>query len=217
MRSQTSFAYFTAPAGPPSINNDEDARESADQCLTHLLPLLSIYDAFLVACYSAHPLVPLLQTRTSKPVTGILEASVSTALQLLRPGQAFGIVSTGAVWEELLTRAVEGVLGLRCGQTSMRFVGVETTGLSAIELHDVPEKEVHQRLGEATRRLLRRGRVGAICMGCAGMTGMDKILRDTCVAELGELEGVRVHIIDGVLAGAGTLSSLARGLGIACR
>jgi Asp/Glu/hydantoin racemase len=171
---------------------------------------LDAHDAFLVACYSAHPLVPLLQAQTSKPVTGILEASVAAALQLLRPGEAFGIVSTGAVWEDLLSRAVQSVLGVPSNQHNTRFAGVETTGLSAVELHEAPAEEVRARLTEATKRLLRKGGVGAICMGCAGMAGMGRIIRSACVDELGEVGGSRIFIIDGVVAGAGALATLAR-------
>jgi Asp/Glu/hydantoin racemase len=196
--------YFTAPSGPASINNAEDGAESAEVCLPHLLPLLDAHDAFLVACYSAHPLVPALQARTRKPVTGILEASVGAALMLLRPGEAFGVVSTGSVWEQLLGDGIRDVLGAN----TPRFVGVTTTGLSAKELHEVSADVVRERMVDATRTLLRRGNVGAICLGCAGMAGMDEMIREAAVLELGDERGGDVRIVDGVVAGAGILHAL---------
>ncbi|EIN07086.1 hypothetical protein PUNSTDRAFT_104576 [Punctularia strigosozonata HHB-11173 SS5] len=204
----TRCEYFTAPSGPRSIDNASDATLSMERCLPALLPMLQRQDAFLVACYSEHPLVRELQNRTHRPVVGILEASIAAALQTIRPGECFGIVSTGAVWQELLTIAVHNFLG----GDSQKFAGVETTGLSAVELHDAPADLVKCRMQDAVKRLLR-GRnavVGTICLGCAGMAGLDHIVREACVQELGD-EGRNIRIIDGVKAGIGSLQTLLRG------
>jgi Asp/Glu/hydantoin racemase len=111
------------------------------------------------------------------------------------------------VWEEILTEAVESFLG-RDG--SKRFAGVETTGLNATELHDAPQEEVERRVKDATKRLLRKGSVGAICLGCAGMSGMDDWVRSAAVDELGEADGARVRIVDGVKAGVAWLEGAIR-------
>lgn len=66
----------------------------------------------------------------------------------------------------------------------------------------------------ATKRLLRRGNeleIKAICLGCAGMVGLDDAVRTACVEELGEVGGMQVRIVDGVKAGIGMLYGLARG------
>lgn len=206
----TTHAFFTAPSGPPSINNETDAATSLTHTLPALTPLLPRHDAFLVACYSPHPLVGALKRdahvrAARKPVTGILEASVAAALQLVAPGQRFGIVSTGKVWEAVLGQAVADLLG-----AGGRFAGTETTGLMATELHDAPPEEVRRRMKEATRRLVGRGGVGAVCLGCAGMAGMGEMVREACVEELGEEEGGRVWIVDGVQAGVAWLEGALR-------
>lgn len=218
--------YFTCPEpGVPSINSPADANESAKHCLPHLLPLLPHHDAFLVACYSHHPLVAQLKRESTaltaaatqgsggegarKYVTGIFEASVLASLSLIDEDSAFGIVSTGKVWETALTEAVEGFLGGK----GDRYVGTETTGLNATELHDLPAEEVREKMKGATKRLLNRGaqkKVGAICLGCAGMVGLEEAVRDACVEELGEDEGKKVHIVDGVKAGVAQLIGNAR-------
>ncbi|KXS22390.1 hypothetical protein M427DRAFT_50721 [Gonapodya prolifera JEL478] len=208
----TSFSYFTAPSGPASINNDADAASSVDHCLPALRPLLKSSDAFLVACYSAHPLVPTLARepeviRGHKPVMGILEASVIASLLLVNQGERFGIVSTGKVWEELLAAGVAEFLG---SPSSARFAGVETTGLNAGELHDAPAELVQSRMKEATRRLLARGNIGAICLGCAGMAGLGELVREACVEVLGDELGARMKIVDGVQAGAVQLDATLR-------
>lgn len=84
------YTYFTSPKHPThptgliSINDLSDAALSATHALPLLLPLLETHDAFLVACYSPHPLVQQLKARTRKPVIGIFEASIAAAVQMLR-------------------------------------------------------------------------------------------------------------------------------------
>jgi Asp/Glu/hydantoin racemase len=203
--------HFTAPSGPKSINNEDDAAESVNHCLPALRQILDRHDGFLVACYSQHPLVPLLKEEaviksSRKPVTGIFEASVSSSLQLIHPNEKFGIISTGKVWEDILSEATAAFLGT----ASERFAGVETTGLNATDLHDAPADEVRKRMKDAVKRLLRKGSVGAICLGCAGMAGMDKMVREACVEELGDVEGKGVKIVDGVVAGVAWLEGAVR-------
>lgn len=186
--------------------------------MKHTLPavreILDRHDGFLVACYSHHPLVPLLKEEAvvksvRKPVTGIFEASVGTSLQVIHPDEKFGIVSTGKVWEDILTEATIAFLGTG-SEASKRFAGVETTGLNATDLHDAPAEEVRKRMKDAVKRLLRKGKVGAICLGCAGMAGMDAMVREACVEELGEEDGHRVRIVDGVMAGVAWLEGAIR-------
>lgn len=115
------------------------------------------------------------------------------------------------MWEEALGGATHEFLG---AEKSRRFAACETTGLNASELHDLPAVEVRARMMEATARLLRKGQeleVKAICLGCAGMVGLDDAVRRACVEELGEREGAQVMIVDGVKAGVGMLYGLARG------
>lgn len=145
-----------------------------------------------------------------KPVTGIFEASVATSLQLIGRDELFGIVSTGKVWERSLSDAVVTLLGTGDVGSSNRFAGVETTGLNATELHDAPADEVRQKMKAAVKRLIGRARVGAICLGCAGMAGMDQMVREACVEALGEQQGRRLRVVDGVQAGVGWLEGTIR-------
>ena len=209
----STYHYFTNPVGPPSINNAADGVLSTQNCIAPLSAprFLESYDGFLVACYSDHPLVAWLQQQLrvheNKHVTGIFEASVWKSLESIDDTSAFGIVSTGKVWEKLLTDAVtkyfeqEGARHAR--EVSSVFAGVETTGLNATDLHDAPAKEVRERMKDATKRLVssRDRDVKAICLGCAGMAGMDVIVREALVEQLGSQRGNDVVIVDGVKAG----------------
>jgi Asp/Glu/hydantoin racemase len=95
-------------------------------------------------------------------------------------------------------------------EASKRFAGVETTGLNATDLHDAPAEEVRKKMKDAVKRLLKKGKVGAICLGCAGMSGMDEMVREACIEELGSVDGNRVRIIDGVMAGVAWLEGATR-------
>ncbi|KAE9375092.1 hypothetical protein N431DRAFT_436636 [Stipitochalara longipes BDJ] len=214
---------YTAPSGPSSINNEDDAQASAVVVFSDLETELFQYDAFLVACYSVHPLVEMLREKLAphQHVTGIFEASISTALALLplelgsTRKQKFGIVSTGTYWKRALSEGVAAFLGIRDMDSldgCARFKGVETTGLSAIELHTAPPEEVKRKMVEATKRLVKKRDVKVICLGCAGMTGLDGIVEEALVEELGAEEARKVHVLDGVKAGLGLLEGLLRAL-----
>jgi len=162
-------------------------------------------------------MVPWLQEKLSaeKLVTGIFEASVGTSLQMIQRSQKFGIVSTGKVWEGILTEAVAAMLGTSAvteptKEVSARFAGVETTGLNATELHDADPELVRKKMKEATKRVLKKGDVGAICLGCAGMSGMNEMVREAAIEQLGEVEGKKIKIVDGVQAGAAWLEGSLR-------
>ena len=178
--------------------------------LPQVLPLIDSHDAFLVACYSPHPLVQELKKHTSKPVLGIFEASVSAALNLLGEGGAFGIVSTGEVWKRILEDAIKNDL-LGADKAAKAFVGVETLGVDAGDLHqDGGDDEVKKKVMAATGRLIDSGngkgrKINAILLGCAGMVGMDQWVKQEV-----QKRGKRIKVVDGVKAGVGILQGLLR-------
>lgn len=172
---------------------------------------LSSYDGILVACYSVHPLVHRLRDHlivkgTPKPVTGIFEASVLTAQLLIgSPStETWGIVTTGKFWEDHLDQGVRACHGQGDGRRDGGvdfFAGVYTTGLNAGDFHTVPKEEVDRRLTEATKKLFGSGKVTCVVMGCAGMAGLESIIR-AAAAEMKNGEDVKnLHVVDGVKAG----------------
>lgn len=208
------FHYQTGPAtSPASINDADDLASSTDAVLPALGDISSLdYDGVLVACYSVHPLVVRLQGQHDKAVLGIFEASVLSALSLLEPyaETTFGIVTTGTFWEQHLTNGVRDFLGLGGGQQQTnRFAGVYTTGLNAGDFHGgVPQEVVDAKLKDATRKLLKSSKVRVVVMGCAGMAGLEAIIRSVVTEEYGDKE--KVFVIDGVKAGAGLLLETVR-------
>jgi len=203
----TNLHFFTGPSSsPPSINDEATSKQSCDACLPVLLSTVEDYDGFLVACYSEHSLVAALRDKVSgKPVVGIFEASVVHSL--LR-GRKFGIVTTGQAWETLLSQAVHNFLGLGSYVSerplqSGRFAGVTSTGLGVLELHDANPDEVSQRIGLAARRLVEDAGADVICLGCAGMVGMEDAVRKG-------VNGKEVVVVDGVVSGVELLAGMIR-------
>lgn len=137
---------------------------------------------------------------------GILEASVTHALLL---GKRFGVVTTGPAWVPLLTQGINNFLG---STSSTRFGGVVSTGLGVLELHpktstEKSEARVRRKMGEAARVLVVEQKVDVICLGCAGMEGLESAIRDG-ISDLPN--GERIHVVDGVVAGVELLTGILR-------
>ncbi|KAI1420747.1 hydantoin racemase [Xylaria sp. FL1777] len=195
---------YTGPSGcPTSINDAHDIQKSTDAVLADLDDI-SRYHGIVVACFSVHPLVPKLQSSSGLncAVTGIFEASVLAAISLLEPGQKWGIVTTGKFWEDHLSDGVKAFLGADVKDGNAKFAGVESTGLNASDFHHgVDPAVVRQKLKKATKRLLDAGEIHVIVMGCAGMAGLEDIIREAADDERGEEFAYSIlHVIDGVRA-----------------
>ena len=191
----TMVQYYTTADGPPSIDG---VRTSVQSTMAALGPLihgnaLGGHDGFLVACYSAHPLVECLREMTSKPVMGIFQASIFWALSL---GGRFGIVTTNQRWDYILTKSVHDLIG-----SNPSFAKVLCTGYSAAEVHgETNRNKVQRAMAEAALKLVREDHCDIIILGCAGMSGLEQTIRDAV--------GRDVTIIDGVVAGVHMLAGL---------
>lgn len=181
-------------------------------------------DAWLVACYSPHPLVHALQFRHGADrVLGIMEASIQAAANLCcavgdftdsepRALQTnkFGIITTGAAWKPVFDKVIRENFG---GDIAARYAGTETIGIDAGDLHAGDEKgaSVEDRVKAATELFLTREdfnypeEVQVIILGCAGMTGMRQ-----WVLQEAESLGASIQVVDGVKVGVGMLQAYLR-------
>ncbi|KAI1322130.1 hydantoin racemase [Xylariaceae sp. FL0255] len=222
----TEIYTYTAPAtSPASINDDKDLKDSTEAVVKD--PDLrdgavgDFFDGTLVACYSVHPLVTILHQANPHhtTITGIFEASILTALSLLRgPCEKWGIVTTGKFWEEHLTAGVNEFLGTTSeSKTNTRFAGVQSTGLNASDFHGgLDPAFIREKLKEATKRLLVEGekdgsQATVIVMGCAGMAGLEDIIREAAQEHNGKEFAYSVlHVVDGVRAGIMQMDQIIR-------
>ena len=163
---------------------------------------LNSYDAVLVACFSVHPLVTQLATRTKAAILGIFEASILTSLAIVAPPtsqEKFGIVTTGKFWEKHLDVGV--FLGQSQGERNTRFAGVYSSGLTAGDFHTISAEQVQAKLAEATTHLLQSGNVTCVVMGCGGMAGLEGIIRGAAEQVYGKERAQALYVVDGVRAG----------------
>lgn len=202
---------FTAPATSPSaIEGRADAVLSAADCFRALHPLVTSpspsphFDAFLVACFSAHPLIPMLREEFTQPTVGIMEAALYASRIC---GEKLSVITTGQRSRFLHADAINTTYGL--GHFS---VGCEASDLAVLELESKPRDEVYAGLVSAAKKLVERG-ADCICLGCAGMTEMQQV----CQEAVGMKER-EVMVVDGVAMGVQFLVGLVReGLGTAKR
>ncbi|BGP13114.1 Protein dcg1 [Rhodosporidiobolus nylandii] len=180
--------YFTAPSrAPTGISNFVTGIQTAAICFEELESsgALEEYDGFL------HMIREYLGPTSPKPCIGMFEAGVSKALMLSRK---FGVLSTGSGPKPLLSKGVATFLG---AAASERWAGGVTSGIKIEELRLPAAKEKVERLMKETAA--KGAQLGADCiiLGCAGMAGMEPLVRQG-VREAG-LPDVRV--VDAAVAG----------------
>ncbi len=179
----------TAVSGPKSIESIFDEALSLQGTLEVAISDLENVDGFVIACYSDHPAIAALREITDKPVLGIAEASMYMACLL---GRKFSIITTNREWEPLLWDAVKHYgLAERCAS-------VRTTNLAVLALESAPPEEIYQLILQASRKSLLEDGAEVICLGCAGMAGLDKRLE----------QDINVPVMDGVVCALKLLEGL---------
>ena len=155
----------TLKEGPPGV----ETQQHVDGVVSPLLDLIrekNDYAAYVIACYS-DPGLHTLREATKKPVLGISECGILTALTL---GQKFGVI---AILQTSIPRHLRymGALGVMD-----RLAGELPVGLRVVELSD--EKKTFGRMAEVGKRLRDEHGADVIVMGCAGMARYRKPLQD---------------------------------------
>ena len=156
----------TLREGPPGI----ETQQHVDGVVAPLLDLVSRkekeYSAFVIACYS-DPGLHSLREATKKPVLGIAECGILTALTL---GQKFGVI---AILRQSIPRHLRyvGALGV-----AERLAAELPIGLGVTELAD--EKRAFGCMAEVAKTLRDEHGADAVVMGCAGMARYRKPLQD---------------------------------------
>jgi allantoin racemase len=156
----------TVKEGPPGV----ETQQHVDGVVPHLLSLVSQketqYSAFVIACYS-DPGLHSLREVTKKPVLGISECGILTALTL---GQRFGVI---AILQKSIPRHLRyvGAMGV-----AERFAGELPVDIPVVELSD--EKKTFGRMVEVGKALRRQHGADVVVMGCAGMARYRKPLQD---------------------------------------
>jgi allantoin racemase len=146
----------TLADGPPGIQTQRDV----DGVVAPMLRLIAELDpraaAFVIACFSDPGLHSARET-TRRPVLGIMECGILTALTL---GQRFGVIAI------LATSIPRHLRTINAMGVSSRLANERAVGLPVVELAD--ESKTSNRMIEVGRALAADG-ANSIVMGCAGM------------------------------------------------
>jgi allantoin racemase len=157
---------ITLKEGPPGI----ETQQHVDGVVAPLLNLVrkkeKQYAAFVIACYS-DPGLHSLREATTKPVLGISECGILTALTL---GQKFGVI---AILKQSIPRHLRYVRALG---VSERLAGERPVGLRVTELNNA--KKTFARMVEVGAALRDTDSADVVVMGCAGMARYRKPLQD---------------------------------------
>jgi Asp/Glu/hydantoin racemase len=160
------FECVTLREGPPGIQSQRDV----DAVIGPLTRLIAERDAdcsaFVIACYSDPGLFSAREV-TTKPVLGISECGVLTALTL---GHRFGVI---AILAQSIPRHLRylGAMGV-----TDRLAAELPVGLQVTELADASRTQ--QRMIDTGRRLVEEHGAHVIVMGCAGMAQYRAPLED---------------------------------------
>lgn len=158
----------TLAEGPPGIESQRDADGVIAPLLKHCLALENSAAGYVVACFG-DPGLYALRDATRKPVLGIAESAVLTAMGL---GQRFGVISILApsVPRHMRFFGAMGVMD--------RLAGDLPLGLGVAELAD--EARTLTRMIDVGRTLRDGHGADVLIMGCAGMASYrDKVEKET--------------------------------------
>jgi Asp/Glu/hydantoin racemase len=157
---------MTLKEGPPGIETQRDVDSVVAPLMRAVSEREKDYGAFVIACFS-DPGMHAVREVTKKPVVGIAECGILTALTL---GQKFGVIG---ILRQSIARHLRYIAAL--GVTD-RLAAELPLGLGVTELGD--EKKTFERMVESGRQLCDEYGADVIVMGCAGMAPYRKPLQD---------------------------------------
>ena len=156
----------TLKEGPPGIETQLHVDGLIAPLVSFVREKERSYDAFVIACYS-DPGLHSVREVTAKPVLGIAECGVLTALTL---GHKFGVI---AILRKSIPRHLRymGALGV-----SDRLAAELPVDLPVLELAD--ENKTFGRMVAVGRKLKEEHGADVVVMGCAGMARYRKPLQE---------------------------------------
>jgi len=153
----TPIRCITLAEGPPGI----ESQAQADETIPHMLRLAASLEddaaGFVIACFG-DPGLHALRDRTDKPVLGIQECAVMTALTM---GQRFGVIAIlpGSIPRHLRAFGAMGVMDRFAGD---RALNLTVAGLAVPDVTQARMVEVGAQLRDADG-------ADVLILGCAGM------------------------------------------------
>ncbi|KAJ6195893.1 LOW QUALITY PROTEIN: hypothetical protein J3E72DRAFT_441014 [Bipolaris maydis] len=198
----TVYGFTAPPPAPSAIEGRVDGILSSAECLRKIVPIKHRFDAFLVACFSNHPLITALREEVEAPVLGIMESALYAARMC---GNKLGVITTSERSEILHAQTIydAGLANYSAGCAACK--------ISVLDLENKPKEEVFAGVTRAAKELVDGRKADCLLLGCAGMTGA----KEACEDAVGTKQR-QVMVVDGVAVGVQFLIGLVReGLGTA--
>lgn len=178
--------------GAEAVDCNFESYLSAVAMMDRIVAYNELYDAVVMAGFGEHGRDGI-QELIEQPVIEICEASAHVAMMI---GRKYSVVTT-------LLRSVPPIEDrLRLSGLWDRCASVRANGMSTLEVDHDPERAVRTIVDEA-RKAVEIDHAEVICLGCAGMAGLEEAI----TSEL------HVPVIDGVGA-AVRLAEAVVGLGL---
>jgi allantoin racemase len=182
----TEITTVTPRVGPESIEGFYDEYLAIPGILEQII-LDTDADAFILACWG-DPGLEAAREITTKPVIGIAEASLYMANML---AAKWSVVTTLHRARDMVEKTIH-----KAGMTG-RCASVRTTSLAVLDTESDRAHTVDV-LTQASRLAMEEDGAEAICLGCAGMSGLEKQLE----------ERLGIPVIDSVAAAVKMAESL---------
>lgn len=165
--------------GPDSVDTFVEGYLSAAAVVERVATFGDPFDAVVLAGFG-EPGREGLRELVDVPVLDVTDSSVAFACQL---GYRYSVVTT-------LARSIPSIeQNLRNAGLLDRCASIRATDLEVLELEQ-DEQRTRERLIAESRKAIEEDRAEVICLGCAGMAGVDKELE----------QALGVPVIDGVVA-----------------
>jgi allantoin racemase len=159
------ISCITLEEGPFGVETQKDA-DSVTMPLRRAVEGAMDIDAFVIACYS-DPGLHVCRDGTSKPVFGIGECAIATALTR---GDRFGVLAIGSrsIARHMRYLRQMGTIGRLAGERPLDMSVAETAS----------GERTLERMIEVGRTLTQQDGADVIVMGCAGMARHRRALQE---------------------------------------
>jgi allantoin racemase len=185
----TEVVALTPRFGPESVEGPFESYLSAVGVMDAVASYEGPFDAVVQAGFGEHGREGL-QELVDVPVVDITEAAAHTACLL---GRRYGVVTT-------LQRAVPMIEDrLRLAGLDARCAGIRASGLGVLQLEEELPAVVPALVDQA-KRLVEEDGAEVLCLGCAGMAGLDEAVS----------AATGVPVVDGVASAALLAEALVR-------
>lgn len=185
----TEIVGLTPYFGAESVEGNFESYLAAIAVMDRVMAYDQPFDAVIQAGYGEHGREGL-QELLNVPVVDITEAAASTAMFL---GHAYSVVTT-------LDRTVALIEDrLKLAGLFQRCASVRASGMAVLELEEDPLAAMEAIVRQA-ELAIREDKAEVICLGCGGMAGLDKQIR----------QRTGVPVVDGVTAAVTIAESLVR-------